>query len=212
MTPFAGYAQNKCLVVVEIRIRVGDLRLEIPGVTFEAPRDDPAIKARTPVLITGAVDPAPRQRRITYGQLEQLTLIPEQIRLAVSARPNHEIKSLGVRPLVRRSSPDRGLKKLVVFGAHAETQIRIAGLHDIGVGAKAAQNRVLVGRLRGQMMGGFVVTSDYFLMASGTGGIPDIIAAPRCAFVCCGPWRCDDVFTPVCRREPLMRRNGSRRE
>src|ERR1700730_170293 len=177
MTPFAGDTQNEILGVVEICVRIGELRFEICGVALQAPRDNAPIETRRAVLITGTVDPPSQHGRIANRQLKQLMVIPKQVRLALSARPDHQIKPLRVGSLIWWRSPNRGLKKFVALRVTPESQMRIGRLHGVGTRAEGPHNSLFVGDLRCYVMRSPLVTIDFVLVAAGTGLIAHIPAA-----------------------------------
>jgi len=142
-----------------------------------APRDNAPIETRRAVLITGAVDPLSQHGRIANRQLKQLIVIPNQVRPALSARPDHQIKPLRVGSLIWWRSPNRGLKKFVALRVHPESQIRIGRLDGVGTRTEGPHNGIFVGDLRCDVMRRLIVTIAFVLMAAGTGLIAHIPAA-----------------------------------
>jgi hypothetical protein len=95
------------------------------------------------ITVSGTVNPA---ELIPVGnrQLKKPIPLPEQIRLSLASRTNHQAKTFRVLCSVGTHSLDRSLKQAVPLLFHPKKQIRIGSLKHIFPGRELAEDGILM--------------------------------------------------------------------
>ena len=119
VTLFAGNAE---LEVTGVFNRAGaGFEPEGGSITFEASRADHAVKVDLAIQVTGAIDPRVYSREIRNRKLKQEAVLPIEIGLSFSSRPNHEIDALSPGQVPSRI--EAGLIEATVAALHLEMDI-----------------------------------------------------------------------------------------
>ena len=158
-------AQNKTRFFIFVFSFLRWNRLKVRGVTLQAQRNDGPVEVRDTLSVSRAIDPSFQVRPVRHRQLKKLIAFPIQIRLTLMSRPGDDVDSLRSRLLVRRLPENGGFVKPTLFRVHAETEIGIAGLQNVFAARKIAQDGILVGQLRCQVVRGARIRIADFLVA-----------------------------------------------
>jgi hypothetical protein len=166
MTFFALNAGNETNAAVAIRRR--RLTHNIGRVALQAAGNDRAVEIGESIPVTGTVHPA-QIPPLRHRQLKKQIVVPVQIRLAFTARSNHNAKLFRAFACMWRRSRHRCLKKFVLpirlALFHPEKQIGICSFEDVVSQRKAAQYGLLIRHPGRQVMRSLMEGIDLVRMA-----------------------------------------------
>src|SRR5580693_2890156 len=177
MASLARDAQNESSFLIVVFGFLRWNRLEVGSVTLQAARKNRPVEVRDALAVSRAGDPSFQIRPVRHRQLKKLAAFPIQIGLALVSGTGDDIDPLRSGLLFRRLPEHGGFVKSAFFRVHAEMKIRIAGLQNILAARKTAQDGILGGKLRGQMVRGVRVRAADLLVAFLASGVPQEVAA-----------------------------------